>query len=149
MPILKGDGAKGHEAIYGWEKQTQIEQVPPPLPPTPRALAGASHAPWTWCWGGNQPVGFSERGSGVTPCLGLAEAPVRGEGLEQLLRRNLKRFRVGLVVKTHRLVYHSTLGWRVIKKKKKKFSTQVSVVVQHQHLQGRWSVLALHRDALT
>jgi len=26
---------------------------------------------------------------------------------------------VGLVFKAHRLVYHSTLGWRVIKKKKK------------------------------
>jgi len=32
----------------------------------------------------------------------------------------VKRFRVGLVFKAHRLVYHSTLGWRVIKKKKKK-----------------------------
>jgi len=32
--------------------------------------------------------------------------------------RNVKRFRGGLVFKAHRLVYHSTLGWRVIKKKK-------------------------------
>jgi len=31
--------------------------------------------------------------------------------------RNVKRFRGGLVCKAHRLVYHSTLGWRVIKKK--------------------------------
>ena len=30
----------------------------------------------------------------------------------------MKRFRGGLVVKAHRLVYHSTLGWRVIKKRK-------------------------------
>ena len=29
-------------------------------------------------------------------------------------------FRGGLSFKVHRLVYHSTLGWRVIKKKKKK-----------------------------
>ena len=36
---------------------------------------------------------------------------------EQLLRRNVKRFRGGLAVKAHRLVYHSTLDWRVIKKK--------------------------------
>jgi len=34
---------------------------------------------------------------------------------EQLLRINLKRFRGG-----HVFVYHSTLGWRVIKKKKEK-----------------------------
>ena len=30
----------------------------------------------------------------------------------------MKRFRGGLVFKAHRLVYHSTLGWRVIKKKR-------------------------------
>ena len=34
--------------------------------------------------------------------------------------RNVERFRGGLVVKAHRLVYHSTLGLRVIKKKKEK-----------------------------
>ena len=35
---------------------------------------------------------------------------------EQPLRRNAKRFRGGLVSKAHRLVYHSTLGARVIHK---------------------------------
>ena len=40
-------------------------------------------------------------------------SPLRG-----LLRRNVKRFREGLVCKAHRLVYHS-LGLTVIKKKKK------------------------------
>ena len=38
---------------------------------------------------------------------------------EQLLRRNVKRFREGLAFKAHRLLFHSTLGCRVIKKKKK------------------------------
>jgi len=32
--------------------------------------------------------------------------------------RNVQRFRGGLVFKAHRLLYHSTLGLRVIKKKK-------------------------------
>ena len=32
----------------------------------------------------------------------------------------MKRFRGGLVFQAHRLLYHSTLGSRVIKKKKKK-----------------------------
>jgi len=32
----------------------------------------------------------------------------------------LDRFKGGLVFKAHRLLYHSTLSWRVIKKKKKK-----------------------------
>jgi len=32
----------------------------------------------------------------------------------------MQRFRGGLVFKAHRLLYHSTLGLRVIKKKKKK-----------------------------
>ena len=38
---------------------------------------------------------------------------------EQLLGRNVKRFRGGLVFKAHRILYHSTLGSTVIKKKKK------------------------------
>ena len=36
---------------------------------------------------------------------------------EQLLRRNVKRFRGGLVFKAHRLLYHSSLGLSVIHKK--------------------------------
>jgi len=36
-----------------------------------------------------------------------------------LLYKNVQRFRGGLVFKAHRLVYHSTLGSRVIIKKKK------------------------------
>ena len=38
---------------------------------------------------------------------------------EHLLRRGVKHFRGGLVFKAHRLVHHSILGWRVIKKEKK------------------------------
>ena len=38
---------------------------------------------------------------------------------EQVLRSNVKRFRGGLVFKAYRLVYHSTLGSRVMNKKKK------------------------------
>ena len=38
---------------------------------------------------------------------------------EQLLRRIVKRFRGGLVFKAQRILYHSTLGSRVTKKKKK------------------------------
>jgi len=47
----------------------------------------------------------------------------------------VKRFRGGLVFKAHRLVYHSTLGWRVIKKKKK--------VVVVQRLPGAVVALAV------
>ena len=39
---------------------------------------------------------------------------------EQLLHRNVQRFRGGLVFKAHRHLYHSTLGLRVIKKRKEK-----------------------------
>ena len=42
---------------------------------------------------------------------------------EQLLRRNLKRLREGLVSKAHRPLYHSALGSRVIKKEKKKLES--------------------------
>ena len=34
-------------------------------------------------------------------------------------KSDVQRFRGGLVFKAHRLLYHSTLGLRVIKKKKK------------------------------
>ena len=39
--------------------------------------------------------------------------------LRPLLSRNVERFRGGLVFEAHRLLYHSTLGSRVIKEKKK------------------------------
>ena len=38
---------------------------------------------------------------------------------EQLLRRNLKRFRGGLVLKAHRLVYLSIVGWREMRRRKR------------------------------
>ena len=40
----------------------------------------------------------------------------------QLLHRNVQRFRGGLVFKAHSHLYHSTLGLRVIKKKKRPLS---------------------------
>jgi len=63
---------------------------------------------------------------------------------------NVKRFRGGLVFKAHRLVYHSTLGVRVIMKKKKKIVAQhpvrcsrlgaivLSTYPRHVHL-CRWT----------
>ena len=39
-------------------------------------------------------------------------------GRGQLLYRHVRRFRGRLVFKAHKLLYHSTLGLRVIKKKK-------------------------------
>jgi len=45
---------------------------------------------------------------------------VREGRMAQLLYRNVQRFRGGLVFKANRLLYHSTLGVRVIKKKKKR-----------------------------
>jgi len=64
-------------------------------------------------WG----LGFGCWGLGLGgSCVGLM---VEGAPLFQLLRRNVIQFRGGLVFKAHRLLYHSTLGLRVIKKKKK------------------------------
>ena len=40
---------------------------------------------------------------------------------EQLLHRNAKRFRKGLVFKAHRWFYHSTLGSRVMNKKEREY----------------------------
>ena len=45
---------------------------------------------------------------------GLADSSLTAK-VVQLLRRNVKRFRGGLVLKARRLLYHSTLVSRVIK----------------------------------
>jgi len=59
---------------------------------------------------------------------------------EQLLSRNVERFRRGLVLKVHRLLYHSTLGSRVFKKKK----SMARAPPLHQsgfRVQGVWCVI--------
>jgi len=78
--------------------------------------------------------------------------PGEGEGLH--FHRNVQRFRGGLVFKAHILLYHSTLGLRVKKKKKEEdphacdeIDAQGDVrrplvhhqdaVRQHDHLRGR------------
>ena len=49
---------------------------------------------------------------------------------EQLLRRNMKRFRGGLTFKAHRLVYHPTLGSESNKEEKKSDLEEVALVAQ-------------------
>jgi len=47
------------------------------------------------------------------------------------------RFRGGLVLKAHRLAYHSTLGWRVIKQKRRFVATPyVSLLVVYRTVYG-------------
>ena len=62
------------------------------------------------------------------------------------LHRNVQRFRGGLVFKAQRLLYHSTLGLRVIQKKKKKqhliplhakLEDESSSLVDHWSITGR------------
>jgi len=53
---------------------------------------------------------------------------------EQPLRRNVKRFRGGLVFKAHRRLYHSTLGLSVIKKEKRKQVDVRGIHFEDQHL---------------
>ena len=49
---------------------------------------------------------------------------------QQLLHRNEKRFRGGLVFKAHRWTYHSILGSRVVKKKRR----TVALVTTHPYV---------------
>ena len=60
-------------------------------------------------------------------CLGIDKPAFTPGGAAAGARRNLKRFRGGLVLKAHRRLYHSTLGSRVIKKKKKHRASSVPV----------------------
>jgi len=59
------------------------------------------------------------RGSGARQHRGPHPPQLRVSRGPPLLLRNVQRFRGGLVFKAHRLLYHSTLDVRVIKKKKK------------------------------
>jgi hypothetical protein len=61
---------------------------------------------------GNETIILRRVGSGA------AAAAMRRAVEEQLQARNMKWFRGGLVFQAHRLVFHSTLGSRVIEKKK-------------------------------
>jgi len=76
------------------------------------------------CWGplsvGDLSLWKASVSGGAHPSLlrELMSAPASIQ--ELLLHRNVKRFRGGLAFKAHRLLYHSTLGLRVIKEKKKK-----------------------------
>ena len=57
--------------------------------------------------------------------LGGSGVSGAGFGVRSLEFRNVHRFRGGLVFQAHRLLCHSTLGFRVIKKKKKVRGLQV------------------------
>ena len=59
--------------------------------------------------------------------------PSPGVQVLVLLRRNVERFRGGLVFKAHRRVYHSTLGWRVTKKMEEDPSIFAAEDVPHRH----------------
>ena len=63
------------------------------------------------CWGPGLGFGFRVLGFRVWG-LGLTSRPSAAS------IGNVKRFRGGLVFKAHRLLYHSTLGLRVIKRKR-------------------------------
>ena len=56
------------------------------------------------------------------------EEGMRGEGAsEELHCRNVKRFRGGLVFKVRRLVHHSALGSKVMKKRRRGASCLASL----------------------
>ena len=69
--------------------------------------------------GGGQRAADRDRAPAAQGCAFLPTHIVSGLGLtiQGLGPRNVQRFRSGLVFKVHRLLYRSTLGSRVIKKK--------------------------------
>ena len=59
--------------------------------------------------------------------VGRFDLSVRVGGAD-IVRRNVQRLRGGLVFKAHRLLYHSNLGLRVIKKKRILFAPRGSCI---------------------
>ena len=89
-----------------------------------------SYAPWCLASRANSPdrgerANSQDKTANTDPkparlshCSLYAWIRLEGRGLDRaLLRRNVKRFRGGLVFQAHRLLHHSTLGSRVIKTK--------------------------------
>jgi len=68
--------------------------------------------------------------------LGIDEIGNTDSIEEQLLHRNVQQFRGGLVFKAHSLLYHSTLGLRVIKKKR--FNEEIQSKHAFCYLPGDW-----------
>ena len=64
----------------------------------------------------------------------------------QLLYRNVQRFRGGLVFKAHRLLYHSSLGSRVMKKKKRARKLQSALKLSSER--GTCEAVGKHSDDL-
>jgi len=65
------------------------------------------------------PACFDTNRKPDSPKSGTRKPKIDTQTSEQLLRRKVKRIRGGLVFKAYRLVYHSTLGWRVIQKNRR------------------------------
>ena len=79
-----------------------------------RLLDPVENASWDTCV---QPVGiFCEANWNE-------ELHVREQEVGQLFHRNVQYFRGGIVLKAHRLFYHSMLGSREIEKKKKELES--------------------------
>jgi len=93
---------------------------PPPPPPPPPHPPRILPVPALACKDQNLGLGFRvpAASSAPPPPAATCCSWFRVQIEEHLLQRNVKRFRGGLVFKAHRLVYHTTLGLRVIKKKK-------------------------------
>ena len=63
-------------------------------------------------------------------------------GVDPDVQNRLLRFRGGLVFKAHRLLYHSTLGLRLIKKKKNRLLPAVGISYENCfHLSSYTSIL--------
>ena len=67
------------------------------------------------------------------PCKMIRQSCLSCDGLS-----GFERFRGGLVFKAHRFVHHSTLGLRVIKKKKNLGSNRPSYSVPSARLSFPW-----------
>ena len=78
---------------------------------------------------------FPVFGSGAALVL-CSKSLDSGTAAEQLPRRNVKWFRDGLLFKAHRLLYHSTLDLKVIKKHTMELSGTPPIASKSQNPQN-------------
>ena len=124
---MDGHSASGsackHQRVAGAAKEEEEEEEEPSAV---NHCAGSARTHFPSCTRG-PPPGIRLLNPKPSPLKIKPASPKRSKHLasesgrtEQLPHINVQRFRGGFVCKAHRLVYHSTLGLRVIKKKKKK-----------------------------
>ena len=119
LPLATSRSSTCCPCATGYTCVTRVTTCVTRLPTTVCNPSGDSCRVCHWRHPGLSPLSFSYGVAYHRPYGSYRPGSAIGDIQVQLLHRNVQRFRGVLVFKAHKLLRHSTLGVRVIKKKKK------------------------------